>query len=107
MNPDEARPSKFYLTFKVHKPHEIGKAPPERPIVSGSRSVTENIATFIEYYIKDIGTKHDTYLKDTQDFLRNIEEINKEELPLNTILASVDVSGLFKNITQDEGLIIN
>ena len=34
MNPEEKSVGKFYATFKVHKEHEEGKAPPLRPIVS-------------------------------------------------------------------------
>ena len=106
MNPDNTNPSKFYLTFKVHKKHEIGKAPPERPIVSGSGSPTENIGLFVEHHIKHLGTQHKSYLQDTPDFLRKIEQINneKEDLPKETILASIDVTGLYTNIPQDEGL---
>ena len=33
---DEKGPGRFYCNFKVHKPHEPNKAPPERPITSGS-----------------------------------------------------------------------
>ena len=33
MNPDATSAGKFYMNFKVHKPHV--KIPPERPIVSG------------------------------------------------------------------------
>ena len=34
MDPEGKKPSKFYCTFKIHKPHEPMKASPERPIVS-------------------------------------------------------------------------
>ena len=49
MNPKEAHPGKFYATFKVHKPHKEGRAPPLRPIVSTSGSLTENIALYVEH----------------------------------------------------------
>ena len=45
-------PGKFYEIFKVHKSHTPGVAPPERPIISGLGSVTENIALFVENYLK-------------------------------------------------------
>ena len=48
---------------------------------------------------------HPSYLQDTPDFLRFIEELNTEgPLPDNSILASIDVTGLYTNIPQDEGL---
>ena len=50
---DDREAAKFYCTFKVHKKHEPMTAPPPRPIVSGSGSVTENIAAFVDHHIKD------------------------------------------------------
>ena len=45
MNPDNKNPGKFYCNFKIHKPHTPMTTPPPRPIISGSGSITENIAT--------------------------------------------------------------
>ena len=55
---DDKEAAKFYCTSKLHKKHEPMTAPPSRPIVNGSASVTENIAAFVQYYIKDISKKH-------------------------------------------------
>ena len=51
MNPQDKGPGRFYCTFKVHKKHDEGKAPPERPIVNGSNSITENASLFVEHHI--------------------------------------------------------
>ena len=48
-----------------------------RPIVSGSGSLTEGIATYVEHFIKDSYTSHETYLLDTYDLLRDIECIKR------------------------------
>ena len=49
--------------------------------------------------------EHPSYLQDTPDFLRIIEDNNAEgPLPENSVLVSIDVSGLYTNIPQDEGL---
>ena len=64
---DDKDAAKFYCNFKVHKEHEPMTAPP--PIVSGSGSVTENIAAFVDHHIKDVSKHHQTYLQDTPDFL--------------------------------------
>ena len=105
MDPSDKGPGKFYELFKVHKPHETGKAPPERPIISGSGSVTENISLFVEHHIKHLANAHPSYLQDTPDFLRQIEDLNSEgPLPSNAILVSIDVSALYTNIPQEEGL---
>ena len=40
MDPTDKDPGKFYAMFKVHKEHQEGKAPPERPIISCCGSIT-------------------------------------------------------------------
>ena len=102
---DDKEAAKFYCTFKVHKKHEPMTAPPPRPIVSGSASVTENIAAYVQYYIKDISKKHQSYIQDTPDFLRYIEKINQGPLlEDDQILVTWDVEGLYTNIPHEEGL---
>ena len=66
MSAEEKNPGKFYCNFKVHKPHET--LPPPRPIISGSDSITENIARYVEHHISSIATDHATYIQDTPDF---------------------------------------
>ena len=103
MNPENKNPGKFYCTFKVHKDHEEGRAPPPRPIISGCGSIIENIGVFVEYFVKNEATKHRSYLQDTPDFLRQIEVLNKRGiLPINAILVTADVCGLFTNIPHQE-----
>ena len=102
---DDKQAAKFYCTFKVHKPHEPMTAPPPRPIVSGSGSVTEKIAAFVDHHIKETSKQHQSYLQDTPDFLRFVESINSgPALQSNHILVTWDVVGLYNNIPHDEGL---
>ena len=59
----------------------------------------------MDHHIGHIGSKHDSYLKDTNAFLRIIEGINKERtISPNTILFTMDAIGLYTNILHDEGL---
>ena len=103
MCPDSKTMSKFYCNFKVHKEYE--HIPPVRPIISGSGSLLENPSKFVDYHIKDLATKHETFLEDTQDFLRKVEELNKKViLPENALLVTIDIIGLFTNIPQEEGI---
>ena len=103
MNPDGTTAGKFYMNFKVHKAHE--KIPPSRPIVSGCQSTTSNIGKFVEFHMKEVSTQHPSYLEDTPDFIRRIEEINKKgKLPKNALIATWDVTSLFTVIPQDEGI---
>ena len=48
MDPRDKTGAKFYEIFKVHKQHLEGETPPERPIISGSGSLTENIGLFVQ-----------------------------------------------------------
>ena len=56
--------------MKVNKEHT--HILPPTPINSGSGSITEGIATFVEYHLKESAVAHETYIQDTPDFLRHI-----------------------------------
>ena len=60
----------------------------------------------MDHHIKSLAVKHFSYLQDTPDFLRLLEvEVNTgDPLPANTILATIDVCGLYTNIPTEEGL---
>ena len=101
----DKEPGRFYCNFKVHKQHSSNEIPPERPIIYGSGSITEGIATFVNYHIKEIATTHSTYLQDTPDFLRIIENKNSgPQLNQNVIIVTMDAKSLFTNITHTEGI---
>ncbi len=73
------RPRRFYLLPKIHKdPENWSKAfkiPPGRPIVSDCDSESYYTAEFIEYFLGPISQKHESYLKDTYDFLQKTKNI--------------------------------
>jgi hypothetical protein len=105
MNPEDMDAAKFYCNFKVHKEHEPMTAPPPRPIISGSNSITKNIGTFVEHHIHQVAKQHDTYLQDSPHFLRDIRKLNREtQLEDNDILVTLDVKALFTNILHQDGL---
>ena len=82
MSVENKGPGRFYCNFKMHKKHDHKQAPPVRPITSGSGSLTEGIGTYVEHYIKHGATSHQTYLKDTPDFLRHIAKTRpKQSVP--------------------------
>ena len=68
MNPEDGNPAKFYCNSKIQKDHLINKAPPPRPIISGSGSILENIGKYVEFYVHNISTKHEFFLQDTPHF---------------------------------------
>ena len=79
-----------------HKPTLVG-----RPIISGCDGPTERISCFVDRLIQPIAQQQESYLKDSTDFINFIE---KTKLPKKAILASMDVTSLYTNIPQEEGI---
>ena len=98
LTPDPPRIPVFYTLTKIHKPNPVG-----RPIISGCDSPTERISSFVDYLLQHIAKVQKTYLKDTTDFLNFIE---KTKVQKDTMLVSMDVSSLYTNIPQEEGITI-
>ena len=89
----------LYTQPKIHK----GVLPPPcRPIVSGNNSPSERISAFVDWFLKPIVPKIPSYIKDTTHFLQMIGDLG--EIPENCILATLDVSALYTNIPQTEGI---
>ena len=63
--------------------------PPGRPVISASGSPTERISDCVDYFLKPFVCKTMSYIKDTNHFLLNLNEIGK--LPPNCILFTLDV----------------
>lgn len=105
MTPNECKPSRFYMLYKVHKPHTVGSLPPGRPIISTSGSCTENIAKYLDHQVKHLVPSIPSYLQDTPHFLRILDEINKrKDLPQHAILVTIDVCALYTNIPIEAGI---
>ena len=105
MHPIAKHVGKLYCNFKVQKEHIVNKAPPEIPIVSAWGSITENIGKFVQHHLDPLAKEHKSYIEDTPDLLRQIEDLNKGEILLpNSNLFTCDVIGLFTNITQEDGI---
>ena len=95
----EPRTARFYLLPKIHK----GKIPPPgRPIISGNGSPTERISQFVDYFIKEISPLGRSYVKDTTDFLRKLSHL--QDIPNDALLVTLDVTSLYTNIPNQEGL---
>ena len=99
-----ARTPQFYVLPKIHKEHNetfpIGY--PGRPIVSACNSYTENISGFIDEilqpHVKNLGS----YVKDTTDFLRKLQ--NVPYVPKKAFLVTLDVTSLYSNIPHNDGI---
>ena len=95
LTPNPPRIPVFYTLTKIHKPTPVG-----RPIISGC-DVLQNVISAVDHLLQPIAQIQLSYLKDTTDFINFVE---KTKLPSKNILVSMDVTSLFTNIPQEEGI---
>ena len=94
-NPKEAR---FYLLPKIHK-----KDIPGRPICSSIQHPTAHISKFVDEHIKKYVPKTRSYVRDTQHFISRLKQLG--QIPTGALLVTLDVSSLYTNIPNHEGLL--
>ena len=75
---------RFYTLPKIHKGFD--PFPSQRPIVSGCNSVCERLSNFVDYHLKGPSQKNASFVKDTTDFVRKIQNVEI------VIIVSADVS---------------
>ena len=93
------RLGRFYLLPKIHK--RLSSVP-GRPVISNSGYYTENISAFIDHHLQPLVKSVNSYIKDTNDFLRKLRGL--QNLPKDYLLCTVDVVGLYPNIPYKDGL---
>ena len=89
------------VLFQVSR---FGKSSPSRLrlfVISGCEGPTERLSSFVDKLLQPIAQSQKSYLKDTTHFINFIE---KTKVPQNTILVSMDVTSLYTNIPQEEGI---
>ena len=103
--PNEPRDRKFYLLPKIHKERdkwsENGKIPPGRPIVSDCGSDTYRLSEYIDHFLYPLATTHDSYIRDTPDFLEKVSNVKTNP---DSLLITLDVDSLYTNIDNLDGL---
>lgn len=103
--PPEVRERIFYLLPKIHKKPETwpqpGTMPEGRPIVSDVNSETYRISEYIDSYINPLAVKHETYVKNTYDF---VDKLKKFTLNDNCLLVTGDVTALYTNMHIDRSI---
>ena len=97
LKPHQPTPGRFYILHKIHKTGNPG-----RPIVSSNSHPTEHISEFVDFHIKPLVIKLPSYVKDTNHFLNIL--LTLPDLPANSLLVTLDVSGLYTNIPHNEGI---
>ena len=88
--------SQLYFLKKIHK-NPMGI----RPIVSSVNNVTENISSFVDFWLQPLVKQLPSFIKDTQDF---VTLVTTTKIPQHSILASIDVSSLYTNIPHEDGI---
>ena len=96
LTPNPPRTPVFYTLTKIHKPTPVG-----RPIISGCDGPTERLSAFVNKLLQPIAKEQESYLKDSTDFINFIE---RTRVPYNAFLVSMDVTSLYTNIPQEEGI---
>ena len=91
----------LYLLPKTHKVKKENEFPPGRPIISANGCPTEKISAFVDENLKGSIPQIASYIKDTTDFIRKIENIL---VPEDCILVTFDVTSLYTNIPNDQGI---
>ena len=103
--PTIPRPRQMYLLPKIHKPIEnwkcSGNMPPGRPIISDCESESYAVSEYIDHYLQILASKHDSYVKDTPDFLTKLKEV---KIKPDTLLVTLDVESMYTNIDNEGGL---
>ena len=73
---ERPRLGRFYLLPKIHKRlFDV----PGRPVISNSGYFTENIFAFVDYHLKPLSRQVNSYIQDTNDFLRKLNGL--KDLP--------------------------
>ena len=96
LDEDKVRTQRMYFLKKIHKtPMGI------RPIVSGCSGPTERISRVVDLVLKKSLDEIPSYIRDTKDFINTIEKL---KVPREALLVTIDVTGLYLNIPQKEGI---
>lgn len=92
------RTSALYLLPKVHKNLD---APPGRPIVSGNGNMCEKISKFVDYFLQPIVATLPSHVKDTNDLLWKIDNVQLEP---DMLMVTCDVESLYTSIRHQDGI---
>ena len=90
------RTQQLYFLKKIHKnPVAV------RPIVSGCDGPTERVSELIDHILQPFVPEIKSYIRDSKQMIQTMEQTT---VPQNSILATIDVKGLYLNIPHREGI---
>ena len=90
----------MYGMVKTHKVDNL-----VRVITSGCNTVAEKLSILVEKTLYPLADRLNSKIKDTNDMLDIIDDINKSVLSENCVLVSFDVVNMFPNIHNKSGLL--
>lgn len=76
---------------------------PGRPIEYDCGSETYGVSEWIDAYLRPLATRHDSYIKDTMDFL---DKVAATKVGAGDFLFTMDVDSLYTNIEVELGLAV-
>ncbi|XP_068129502.1 extracellular calcium-sensing receptor-like [Hyperolius riggenbachi] len=88
----------IYVLPKIHKDPV---RPPGRPIISAVDGPLERVGKFVDRKLKGIVSQLPSYVRDTADVLRIIDEVTV--LP-GSLLVGIDVESLYTSIPHEKGV---
>ena len=97
---DNNRTAEFYMLPKIHKSLVN---PPGRPIISGNDCPTEKISHMLDTILQPFVPSIKSFVRDTTDFIQKLNSVDLSGHD-SIILCTLDVSSLYTNIPQKEGL---
>ena len=100
VRPDNCNAGEMYGMVKTHKADN-----PVRVITSGCNTVVEKLSILVEKTLYPLADRLNSNIKDTNDMLEIIDDINKSALSENCVLVSFDVVNMFPNIDNKSGVL--
>ena len=93
----KVRTAELYLLNKIHS------EPPTkaRPIISANGCPVERISEYVDHFLQPFVIEQRTYLKDTSDFIRKVENIR---IPKDALLITLDYESMYTNIVHEEAI---
>ena len=103
-SPENPRPRQFYMLPKIHK--DLSKwpssnMPPGRPIISDCSSESYRVSEYIDHFLQPLASKHDSYIKDSYDFINKLKKVKAKE---NSLIVTMDVDSMYTNIDHESGI---
>ena len=89
----------MYGNVKTHKINN-----PKRVITSGCSTVVESLSVFVQKELYKLAENLPSQIKDTNDMLNIIDNLNNNCIPENAFLISFDVVNVFPSIHNESGI---